>query len=62
MRHRDTHHHKGDVFRVEVTLNVPKKLIRVVEHREDAREAIDLITDKLLSGELTWEEYEASVM
>jgi putative sigma-54 modulation protein len=44
---RDTHHRKGDVFRVEVNLNIPKKLIRVVERKGDAREAIDLVAEKL---------------
>ena len=44
---RDTHHNKGDVFRVEVNLNIPKKLIRVVENKPDVREAIDLVADKL---------------
>lgn len=44
---RDQHHNKGDIFRVEINLNLPGKLLRVVETRPDAREAVDLVTDKL---------------
>lgn len=44
---RDQHHHKGDIFRVEINLNLRGKLLRVVETRPDAREAIDLVSDKL---------------
>ena len=45
---RDTHHKKGEVFRVEININVPGKLLRIVESHEDVRAAIDLATDKLL--------------
>jgi ribosomal subunit interface protein len=45
---RDTHHNKGDVFRVEINFNIPGKLLRVVELRPDAREAIDLTVNKLM--------------
>lgn len=44
---RDAHHHKGDIFRVEINLNVPHKLLRAVEFRPDAREAIDIAVDKM---------------
>lgn len=44
---RDTHHHKGDIFRVEINLNIPHKLLRAVEFRPDAREAIDICVDKI---------------
>ncbi|MFH0873593.1 MAG: ribosome-associated translation inhibitor RaiA [Candidatus Komeilibacteria bacterium] len=44
---RDQHHRKGDIFRVEINLNLRGKLLRVVETRPDAREAIDLVTEKL---------------
>ena len=44
---RDQHHNKGDIFRVEVNLNLRGKLLRVVETCPDAREAIDLVHDKL---------------
>ncbi|MEK7584671.1 MAG: ribosome-associated translation inhibitor RaiA [Patescibacteria group bacterium] len=45
---RDQHHHKGDIFRVEINVSVPGKLLRIVELHEDIRAAIDLATDKLL--------------
>ena len=45
---RDQHHHKGDVYRVEINVSVPGKLLRIVELNEDIRAAIDLATDKLL--------------
>ena len=45
---RDQHHHKGDVYRVEINVSVPGKLLRIVELHEDIRAAIDLATDKLL--------------
>ena len=46
---RDTHHNKGDVFRVEINFNIPGKLLRVVETRPDAREAVDLTVNKLMN-------------
>ncbi len=45
---RDTHHNKGDVFRVEVNLNIPNHFLRVVEKRPDVREAIDEVANKLV--------------
>jgi len=45
---RDAHHKKGEIFRVEINLNVPHKLLRIVEYHQDMRAAIDLATDKLL--------------
>lgn len=45
---RDTHHKKGDVFRVEFNMNIPGKFLRVVERHVDVRAAIDLACDKLL--------------
>lgn len=44
---RDAHHRKGDIFRVEINMNVPSKLLRIVEQHSDARAAIDLAVDKL---------------
>jgi putative sigma-54 modulation protein len=44
---RDAHHRKGDIFRVEINMNVPGKLLRIVEQHADARAAIDLATEKL---------------
>ena len=45
---RDTHHKKGEVFRVEFNMNIPGKFLRVVELDVDVRAAIDLACDKLL--------------
>ena len=45
---RDQHHRKGEVFRVEINLNVPGTLLRSVEVNADARAAIDLASDTLL--------------
>lgn len=46
---RDTHHNKGDIFRVEINFNIPGKLLRVVETKPDTREAIDLVVNKLMN-------------
>lgn len=46
---RDEHHRKGEVFRAEINLNVPGRLMRVVEQSADMRAAIDLATEKLLN-------------
>lgn len=45
---RDTHHKKGEIFRVEFNMNIPGKFLRVVELDVDVRAAIDLACDKLL--------------
>jgi putative sigma-54 modulation protein len=45
---RDQHHRKGDIFRVEINMNVPGNLLRIVEQHSDIRAAIDLATDKLI--------------
>lgn len=45
---RTTRHHRhGDVFYVEVTLPLPGKTVRVEEHHEDVRAAIDRAKDRL---------------
>jgi ribosomal subunit interface protein len=41
------HHHKGDIFRVEVNLKVPGRLIRAVAEEWDLRVAIDAVKDEL---------------
>lgn len=42
------HHHKGDVFRAEVTIRMPgRKVLRAQEFQEDVRAAIDGVEDKL---------------
>ncbi len=41
------HHHKGEVFRAEANLRLPKKILRAVEENTDVHAAIDLVRDKL---------------
>ncbi|OGY89294.1 MAG: ribosomal subunit interface protein [Candidatus Komeilibacteria bacterium RIFCSPLOWO2_01_FULL_52_15] len=45
---RDAHHRKGEVFRIEINMTVPNRLLRIVEVQSDMRAAIDIATDKLL--------------
>ena len=44
---RDQHHKKGDVFRVEINVDLPKKVLRVVEEAADVYTALDLVVKKL---------------
>lgn len=41
------HHHKGKIFRAEVTMQVPKGLIRIQAQEEDLYAAIDRVKDEL---------------
>ncbi len=41
------HHHKGDIFKAEVNLTVPGRLIRVVAEKWDLHAAIDVVKDEL---------------
>lgn len=41
------HHHKGDVFRAEVNLHIPKQLLRAEYEAGDLYAAIDLVHDEL---------------
>lgn len=41
------HHYKGDVFRAEADLRLPKKILRAQKEAEDIRAAIDLLEDTL---------------
>ena len=41
------HHHQGDVFRAEVNLTLPKKVLRGVAEKEDIRTAIDEVKSEL---------------
>ncbi len=41
------HHQKGDVFRAEVNLSVPGRLIRAVAEEWNLRVAIDKVKDEL---------------
>jgi ribosomal subunit interface protein len=42
------HHHKGNVFRAEVNLRLPHKLLRTEHTDRDVRTAIDMTKTKLL--------------
>jgi len=41
------HHQKGDIFKAEVNLKVPGRLIRAVAEKWDLRVAIDAVKDEL---------------
>lgn len=41
------HHHKGDVFRAEVDLRLPGKVLRAEDEDFDIRVAVDHVRDKL---------------
>jgi putative sigma-54 modulation protein len=41
------HHHKGDVFRAEVDIRVPGKVLRAEDADSDVRVALDCVRDKL---------------
>ncbi|MCX6792830.1 MAG: ribosome-associated translation inhibitor RaiA [Candidatus Falkowbacteria bacterium] len=42
------HHHKGDIFRAEVNLEVAKDLLRVEKLEADLYKAIDKVKDHLI--------------
>ncbi len=44
---RDTHHRKGDVYRVEINIELPKKLLRSVETGPDMLQAFDIAAEKV---------------
>ena len=44
---RMTGHHKGEVFRAEVNLEVPGEVLRVEKSEEDLYKAIDKVKDHL---------------
>ena len=41
------HHKKGDIFKAEVNLTIPGRLIRAVAEKWDLRAAIDAVKDEL---------------
>ncbi len=41
------HHQKGDVFRAEVNLGMPGRLLRSVAHEADLRTAIDRVKEEI---------------
>lgn len=44
---RDRHHKKGDVFRVEVNVDLPGKVLRVEEAGADILSTLDVVAKKL---------------
>ncbi|TAK03624.1 ribosome-associated translation inhibitor RaiA [Patescibacteria group bacterium] len=42
------HHNKGNVYRCEMNLQVPGKLLRAEREAEDLYEAIDFVKDELI--------------
>lgn len=45
---RDTHHAKGDVFRAEMTLQIPRGFFRSAEEGETIYSAIDAAQEEIL--------------
>ena len=41
------HHHKGNVFRAEVNLRLPRQILRAEDEDFDVRAAIDKVKDRL---------------
>lgn len=41
------HHNKGEVYYVELTLSIAKKILRIEQNGEDVREAINLAKDRM---------------
>ena len=41
------HHHKGDIFRAEINLEVPRKVIRAVVETDDLYKAINEAKEKM---------------
>jgi len=41
------HHQKGDIYRAEIQIQVPGKLLRAVSEREDFRSALTEVKDDL---------------
>ncbi|OJI06283.1 ribosomal subunit interface protein [bacterium CG10_46_32] len=44
---RDQHHKSGDVYRVEVNIDVPGTVLRSVETAADILSALDVVAEKL---------------
>jgi putative sigma-54 modulation protein len=45
---RDQHHKTGDVYRVEINVDMHGKVLRSVENSADILSALDVVTEKLL--------------
>lgn len=44
---RDRHHRSGDVYRVEINVDIPKKVLRAVETGSDMLLAFDIAAEKV---------------
>ena len=44
---RDQHHKKGDVYRVEINVDLPQKVLRSAQIAPDILSALDMVTEKL---------------
>jgi ribosomal subunit interface protein len=53
---RSFHHKKGDVFKAEVNLHLPGKMLRAVERDWDIRVAIDKVKSKLQAEVVKYKE------
>jgi putative sigma-54 modulation protein len=50
------HHHKGDIFRAEVNLQIPGGMIRAESETIDLYAAIDEAVDRLRAQVVKWKE------
>ena len=44
------HHHKGDIYRAEVNLELPGELLRIERTEDDIMKAIDKVEDHLIEA------------
>ncbi len=50
------HHHKGDIFRAEVNLQIPGAVLRAESETIDLYAAIDEMTDRLRAQVVKWKD------
>jgi len=55
------HHLKGEIFRAEVNLELPKEMLRVVKTEKDLYKAIDKVKDHLAPMIVKYKEKKRSV-
>lgn len=51
-----SHHHKGDIFRAEINLTVPKTVLRAEAETDDLYKAINEAKDKLKNELIKYKE------
>lgn len=44
---RDSKHHSGEIFRFEMNVSIPQKLLRIERTHEDVRAAVDAALDAM---------------